>query len=195
MKSACRLLTIIAIVLLPIFATPGINTTANAISGTDLIQVTSPGVIDIVKFSGVGSEDLGSHLTRSSRVKLYLRVVGIGDIKIIDHNGNILYEYHKTHAAVEDLYPEVTLVGGVGRYILTAIHTGTEIDDVARATLVVDYDTIGVPGTGFLVYIGGYAVPVINVFWAPVVVVAAIIYIRHRAHRRARDGECSNSSL
>ncbi len=144
-------------------------------------------------------------VTYNSPVHISFQAVGEGLIEITDQDGNVLFTFDKTTPGLETIETDLNLPA-IGTYVLTVSIAGVTND--ASQSITVDYralpiippgpsepgspggGNIGSPSTGWMIYVNGYAVPVVGVlFWIVVLaLVSGLVFfvVKNRKARRAK---------
>ncbi|MCL2037657.1 hypothetical protein FWG95_01475 [Candidatus Saccharibacteria bacterium] len=143
--------------------------------------------------------------TYNSLIHVSFQAVGEGLIEITDQDGNVLFTLDKTTPGIETINTDINLPA-VGIYTLTTTITGPT--NVASQSITVDYRALpiippgpggpggpgggpGSPSTGFMIYVNGYAIPVIGVlFWLVLLTIVSgsiFFLVRNRKTRHAKS--------
>jgi len=181
---------------------------AVATTTTDATQISATvGGENIFDLSVNG--ETGTVETYNSLIHVSFQAIGEGLIEITDQDGNVLFTLDKTTTGLETINTDINLPS-VGTYVLAATINGPT--NVASQNITVNYrslpiipplpgpDTSGgsgspsAPNTGWMIYINGYAIPVIGVlFWAAVLILAPLLLFLTARSRKRRRAELMKS--
>ena len=179
-----------------------LNIQPGANSGSELVQIVVPEQHRIIEFTAPNLPGIGTvsdpYIADNATFDVDVKLFGTGHLVIRDESGNVLATYDKYTHGNETVTLPVTLVDGVGDYVLTAEFSNLADHSEVYGTLnihvhwkpAVGPDLPDVPSTGYY-YFAGFAVARSS-FWAcafGMVSVACIIYIlvKGRANKAKKN--------
>lgn len=169
-----------------------LNNNSGETSSGDFIRVGVPELPSITEFDLLSSHQTadGVYEVNNGNIRVKFAAGGIGEARIADQRGNILWTGNKTVGGKQEFDVNISLPNGIGLYVLTAsIDNGSEAASAELQVRWVPLDDggIDVPNTGSsYLYLGGYAVPdwwLAVIIMVVVYIVWTVLYMRHE-HKR-----------
>jgi hypothetical protein len=190
-------------------ATPalGIVVSQSASAATTTDSTTIIANIEGENIGNLTVNGVANHVaTYNSLIHVSFQALGEGPIEITDQDGNILFTFDKTTPGLETINADINLPA-IGTYVLTATITGAT--NTVSQSITVVYQALpivppgpgepggpgspGSPSTGWMIYVNGYAIPVVGILlWLmSLAIISYLIFlvVRNRRTRRAKSAK------